>query len=119
MTLQFFFQNAWRWVSGLPDEDFKIPTKNIEVTEWSTEFEKLQRNRLIMGGVRYGRLGSENKPNWDRVPGMLKYIKEYQDTGNTECLVDVANYCMLEFVEGKHPNKHFHSTDDSDHVKSI
>ena len=25
--------------------------------------------------------------------------------------------CLLEFVEGKHPRKHFHATDDVEHVR--
>ena len=119
MTLSFFLENAWRWKVGLPEREWGIDVDNIEQTEWSKEFEILQRNRLIMGAIRYQRILAPDKPQLDRISGMLKYIKEYQETGNLECLVDIANYCLLEFVEGKHPNKHFYSSDDKYHVKPL
>lgn len=32
--------------------------------------------------------------------------------------LDVANLCLLEFVECRHPRKHWHSTDDGEHVST-
>jgi hypothetical protein len=120
MTLSFFFQNAWRWKVGIPEKDWEIDTDGIENHTWSNEFERYQRNRLLMGELRYGRVLMSNRPQFDRLEGMKKYIKKYEETGNLECLVDVANYCMLEYLEGNHPNKHFSSTEvDQFHVKQI
>ena len=125
MILSHFFMNAWRWKEDLqynfrlPDIEFSIQTENIETTEWSDRFEKLCRNRLILGGMRYGRLHSKNKPAYDRIPSMIKYLNQYKETGDDELLIDVANYCMLEFEEGNHPLKHFTGKDESDHVKTI
>lgn len=117
--IQFFLDNLWRWKCNLPEKEWEIDTVDIENHTWSYEFEMYQRNRLILGEMRYGRVLMPNRPQFDRVAGMNKYIKEYQETGNLECLVDVANYCMLEFIEGNHPNKHFSATDDKYHVKEI
>jgi hypothetical protein len=117
--IQFFLANLWKWKCGLPEDEWEINTANIEQTEWSSEFELLQRHRLLLGAMRYGRILAKGKSQWNRVPGMLKYIKKYEETGNLECLVDVANYCMLEFLESNHPNKHFHSTEDGYHVDKI
>ena len=90
---------------------------NLKDSEWSFKFECLQRSRLIMGAIRYGPIGALNKPQWDRVPDMMRRLNEYMETGNLENLVDVANLCLLEFVEGKHPNRHFSPSDDGPHVK--
>ena len=84
-------------------------------TEWSSYFESLMRNRLIMGALRYGRLGT-HKP-LARTEAMISKVKGYEETGNLEYLVDVANYALIEFVEGQHPKKHFHATDDKDHAR--
>jgi hypothetical protein len=91
--------------------------EDLQRSEWSSDFERLMRNRLLMGALRYGPLRRPGKPQYDRVGSMLKRLHRYRDTGNLEYLVDVANLCLCEFVEGQHPNRHFHALDDSEHVK--
>lgn len=70
-----------------------------------------------MGALRYGRLGTPGKPQYDRVAEVKKRVSKYEATGNTEFLVDVANMALIEFVEGDHPNKHFKAIDDGEHAK--
>ena len=70
--------------------------------EWSDEFEKLMRNRLLMGAFRYGLLGKENRPRYDRIGSIRKRIDAYEDDGNLEHLVDIANLCLCLFIENKH-----------------
>ena len=98
-------------------EKRNISIDELRKTEWSHDFEDLQRHRLIMGALRYGRLNAPNKPDWDRPPDIIRRIQAYQKTGNLEFLVDAANLCMLEFEEGKHPDRHFISHDDSQHTE--
>jgi len=92
--------------------------KELQASEWSANFERLQRNRLIMGALRYGKLGAPGKPQYDRVDSICKRITAYQASGNLELLVDVANLCLCEFVEGKHPKRHWNAEDDGAHVKT-
>jgi hypothetical protein len=80
-------------------------------SEWSYEFERLMRNRLIVGSYRYGSLRRKRPKG---ISGFhIKYIKDklkkYALTGNTELLVDIANLALVEFVTGDHKNKHFKS----------
>jgi hypothetical protein len=82
---------------------------DLERSEWSGTFERLMRNRLIMGALRYGRLHAPGKRRYDRVGGAQKRLLQYQQSGNTECLVDAANMCLLECEEGRHPFRHFHA----------
>lgn len=81
--------------------------KSLYASEWSPRFEELMRNRLVMGAMRYGLLHAPGKPSYDRTKGMVKRLEQYRQTGNTEFLVDLANLALLEFEEGKHPNKHW------------
>lgn len=81
----------------------------LMLSEWSDEFEQLMRNRLIMGSLRYGKLTQPRPEGVTQVN--LGYIETrlevYKKTGNTEMLVDIANLCLVEFVVGDHPRKHF------------
>ena len=70
-------------------------------TQRSPEFEKLCMNRKIFGAMRYGLVGAEGKPRYDRVADMIHRLKEYQKDSNKEHLVDVANLAELEFIEGE------------------
>lgn len=96
-----------------------IVFKELWKTEWSSDFEELQRHRLVMGALRYGKLNAPGKKQWDRIPDMIARLKRYKDTHNLEHLVDVANLCLLEFEEGKHPDRHFKAQDDTKHTEEI
>lgn len=114
--------NAWKWACGLPEED-NPPTLDLKAlyeSEWSEEFENLMRNRLVLGAIRYGRLADTNRRRYDRIGNMIERLKIYQETGNDELLIDVANLALVEFAVGDHPNKHFNALDDVDfHAKEI
>lgn len=45
---------------------------------------------------------------------MERCVQKYKDTGNTEFLVDVANFLMLEFMFPQHEKTHFRETDSSE-----
>jgi dihydrofolate reductase len=119
--LDLYFDNLWRWKCGLPENEYGKPItfEELQQTEWDVDFEKLMRNRLIMGATRYGRIGAKNKPKYDRINSMIKRLTKFQESGNKEFLVDVANLCLLEFVECNHPNQHFHAIDDGEHVAAL
>jgi hypothetical protein len=115
-----FIDNLWRWKCGMPEVDHAskhVDLKELRKSEWSVDFERLMRNRLVMGAIRYGCIGARNKPKYDRVRSMTTRLNKYLETGNKEFLVDVANLCLLEFVECHHPKAHFSSVDDGEHVK--
>jgi hypothetical protein len=98
------------------------PTYRLEAlreSEWSPRFESLQRNRLLMGALRYGPIKQPGKRRYDRVGRMKECIAEFEATGNLELLVDVANYCLLEFEDSNHPKAHFEAVDDGNHCKPL
>jgi hypothetical protein len=94
----------------------------LQKTEWSSRFEMLMRNRLLMGALRYGTMAEKRinatKNRWDLLGAIKAKCELYESTGNTEYLVDMANYCLLAFEFDPHPNKHFQALDDHhDHCK--
>ena len=111
-TGQEFLRERWCEVAGVAPPGPMPDLEELRKSEWSEEFERLCRNRMVMGAFRYGRLGAPCKPQWDRVTAVRRHMDAYEADGNLEHLVDVANMVMLEFVEGRHPRRHFRSMDD-------
>ena len=94
------------------------PLEELRETEWSPEFETLMRNRLIMGAIRYGTL-KDNKGTYDHGAEAERRLQMYLETGNLEYMVDVANFCLLEYLKPYHPKAHFASIDDGVHADKL
>lgn len=85
--------------------------EDILKTEWSNEFIQLQKNRILVSYHKYGPI----KHNFgdklvDAIGSMEKCIAKYKITGNTEYLVDAANYAQFEFRYPQHAKGHFRAT---------
>ncbi len=75
------------------------------------DFLKKMRNRMLMSYYKYGP-AKEIYPNKiDSIASCQVRIRKYQETGNTEWLIDAANQLMLEFTYPSHPEAHFRATD--------
>lgn len=113
-----YLAESWRRVAGVSrsDDGSQLPPLPVlQHTEWSPGFESAMRARLIMGAFRYGRLGDDSKPKYDRIGSIESRAKKFRQTRNKELLVDIANLCLLEFVEGEGT---FDSIDDGEHVQT-
>lgn len=96
-----------RLLTGVEKPSHLPSIDELQETEWSHEFERFMRNRLIMGALRYGKLAAPGKPKYDRVDYIKRKVDDYDASGNLECLVDVACLALCEFIEGQHPLRHF------------
>ena len=102
---------------GYAQPSRRMPSLDIlRETEWSPRFAQLMRNRLVMGAFRYGRFGSSKKGGYDCLRAIACHAVVYRCTGNLEALVDIANLALVEFVESRHPLKHWTARDDSEHA---
>lgn len=122
MTLAYFFRQAWRWSAGLPEDQPKPLRPSLEhlrLGQWNEDFEQLMRNRLVMGAFRYGTFEEQKHLRRDNVPSILKHAALYQQTGNAEHLVDVANLALVEFTRPSHPAFHFEAIDDGAHHTAL
>jgi hypothetical protein len=77
------------------------------------EMVKLAKDRLYMGSIRYGR---STKYEWNSIKSKMNTKwQAYIRTGNVELLVDMINYCGIEFKNRTHPSSHFEALDDKEH----
>lgn len=79
------------------------------VKEPFKNFTQKQANRLMQGDARYG------PPNKDKkyFTRLTLEVKAYKKTGNAEHLINIANYCILEYIAPEHLKFHFDATVDS------
>lgn len=118
--INFYLQNAWRRAAGLPEIDLpaygKTQLKDVEanVEVKAKHFMALMRNRLLMGTYRYQ--AKATKAEYKYIDGLKLKLKAYEETGNTELLVDIANYALLEFEEPSIEGAHFTPLDDANHL---
>jgi len=90
----------------------RVPDLDIlERTETNEDFFRLMRNRLLMGAFRYGAMDKNEMTTTERVAWIQNRLSRYASTGNVECLVDVANVCLVEFHLSTHSKKHFKAED--------
>lgn len=85
---------------------------DILKTEYSEKFDTLRKNRMVTSFDKYGPLqvNYENKLI-DGIKTLEECIQKYKKTGNTEYLVDVSNYAMIEFMYPQHEKAYFKSTE--------
>jgi hypothetical protein len=122
--LSEFFAAAWCWKCGLPDPPVPEHVSDADhekliQTQWNAEFERLMRNRLIVGAYRYGPLEVQKTRRYDNISGMQKHLDAYRETGNAEHLVDIANIALVEFTVPVHPKQYFAAEDDGTHIDKV
>jgi len=101
------------------EPDRIVTVKELKETEWSKDMEDLQRSLLIAGAFRYGRLNAPGKKQFDRISDSIRRLQLYQKTHNILHLGDSNNLNMLEFEEGRHPDRHFQNEDDTTHTEEL
>jgi hypothetical protein len=80
-------------------------------SEFSEKFVEYMRNRMAVSFHKYGPVADAYPAKVDAVASLMKRLERYAETGNTEWLVDAANFAMIEFMHPRHENAHFAGTD--------
>ena len=81
-------------------------------SEFSLDFVEKMKNRMLMSYFKYGFV-YDNCSNGkvDALVNLERRVEKYRETGNTEWLVDAANFAMIEFMYPQHKDAHFRATD--------
>ncbi len=86
-------------------------TKEILKQDFSEDFVQKMRNRIIVSHYKYGWVKDTYPKLADAVACLEQRLALYKETGNTEHLIDVANFAMIEFMHPRHDDAHFKGTD--------
>jgi hypothetical protein len=80
-------------------------------TEVSHQFMQGMADRMAVSYHKYGAVAEAYPVKVDAIESLKDRLFMYRRTGNTEWLIDAANFCMIEFMCPAHENAHFESTD--------
>lgn len=83
----------------VPDSEFSIP------------FVQGMADRMGMSYFKYGLVKDAYPHRVDAIKELKRRLEKYERDGNTEWLMDIGNFAMIEFMCPKHPEAHFKPTD--------
>jgi hypothetical protein len=70
-------------------------------------------SRMAMSFEKYGDISEAYPDKLDAMACAELRIEKYRETGNTEYLIDAANFIMIEFMLPRHAHAHFKAEDSS------
>lgn len=91
----------------MPDQDYEAILK----TEFNEDFVKGMRDRMVMSFYKYGPLTEAYPHKVDAIASLTDRLRKYAATGNTEFLMDAANFAMIEFMHPRHEEAFYKATD--------
>lgn len=83
-------------------------------SEFSQAFVDYMKNRMAVSYAKYGPVKAAYPHKVNAIESAQRRIEKYHETGNTEWLVDAANFLMIEFMLPSHPQAHFRGTDSNE-----
>lgn len=82
----------------------------VHASEVDATFMQGMADRMAVSYHKYGAV-KDGAPKLDCVQSAIQRFREYAKTGNTEFLIDAANFAMMEFMFPKRDGAHFTPTD--------
>ena len=81
------------------------------LSEFSSVFVQGMANRMAVSFFKYGAVADGYPGNVDALASLRQRVEMYGATGNTEYLIDAANFAMIEFMHPSRADAHFAATD--------
>lgn len=85
--------------------------EKILATEFSETFVQGMRDRMLISFYKYGAIAEAYPHKVNAITSLTDRLRKYAETGNTEFLMDAANFAMIEFMLPSHPQAFFEGTD--------
>lgn len=95
---------------GVIRVDYEI--ENVIPSEVSKAFLQGMADRMAVSYYKYGKVADSD--GLDPVKNAQVRLEKYLETGNTEWLMDAANFAMIEYMRPQHKDAHFRGTDSNE-----
>jgi hypothetical protein len=90
--------------------EFEIPDQAIkedqDLLTW-VDCIKRMAERMSMSHFKYGNMGDHYPHSAIPLTNGKKRIELYEKSGNTEDMLDAANFCIIEAIFPAHSKRHF------------
>ena len=86
----------------------------IPESEFSQEFIDGMKARMAVSYHKYGAVKDAYPHKVSAMKSLYDRLRRYEETGNTEWLIDAANFAMIEYMLPAHENAHFRATDSNE-----
>ena len=83
----------------------------VPTSEFHAEFAQKMYNAMSVSFFKYGKVEDAYPHKLSALKSLQQRIAKYLATGNTEYLVDVANFAMIEFMRPSVPGAVYKATD--------
>jgi hypothetical protein len=113
-NLTLFFDNAWKWKCGLPEDELPEMGKSklgnvpdledlikMQIVPEFKDLEKAADVRMIIGVFRYKLRKGHDFFNYKMLKEIRKKLNQYEETKNLEDLVDAFNYVRIEYLRAR------------------
>jgi len=98
-----------------------MKTNHLPSTEWSETFLQGMLDRMAISFHKYGAVADAYPHKYDAIGSMRDRLQLYIrgdekkgiKPGNTEYLMDAANFLMIEAMHPRHESAHFEGTDET------
>lgn len=80
-------------------------------TEFSWQFVQGMANRMAVSYHKYGAIADGFPDRINALKSLQQRLDSYLETGNTEYLIDAANFSMIEYLHPSNPDAFFKATD--------
>lgn len=87
---------------------------NIPISEFCVPFIQGMADRMMASFGKYGAVADAYPSRVDAIASLKKRLEKYEADGNTEWLMDVGNFAMIEYMRPRHPLAHYKATDSAE-----
>lgn len=84
--------------------------ENVYNNEQYWEALQMMANRMAFSEQKYGSIENTYPHTKRALTNIKKRLKLYEETGNTEWLIDAANFCIIEHLRPSHKEPYFRAT---------
>lgn len=88
-----------------------LDTTGVPKTEFSKNFLQGMISRMGVSFYKYKSVRLAYPDKVDAIASLEVRLARYKETGNTEWLMDVANFAMIEFMHPAHPEAKYDPQD--------
>lgn len=95
----------------MTNPDLVLSGAGCPESEYDSDFLQGMIDRMAVSYHKYGKAKFARQNGVKPLESLQRRLEKYAETGNTEWLIDAANFAMIEFMDPGHPEAHFRPTD--------